>query len=113
MNNLPLEIVSLILSYEGSIIKERNGKYINQISKTDSRYNMLLSIPKPHYGIHVIYNDDETISTFYFTNIIFSNTFYMEISTFEEDKILYELNKFKSIFNGMINYLYQIRYYKS
>ncbi len=110
---LPDSLIDCILSYDNTL-KKRNGLYMNQISKTDPRYNILLSIPKPYYGVHIIYNDDETISTYYFIDIILSNTFYMEISKFEEDKILYELNKIKSFFYGMFNFnLYQIKYYKS
>ena len=45
MKNLPNEIVSIILSYEGSM-KERNGKYMKQIEKHDKRYNLLRTIPK-------------------------------------------------------------------
>lgn len=37
---LPLEIHDIILSYNG-YIKNRNGKYMDQICKTDSRYKML------------------------------------------------------------------------
>ena len=45
MNLLPLEIVHRILEYDGRI-KYRHGKYMNQISKNDDRYEMLLTVPK-------------------------------------------------------------------
>ena len=43
MNNLPLDIIYRILEYSG-IVKNRNGKYMNQISHHDSRYKILENI---------------------------------------------------------------------
>ena len=43
---LPKEVCFIILEFCG-MVKNRNGKYIRQISKTDVRYSLLQSIPKP------------------------------------------------------------------
>ena len=58
MNNifqrLPIEIIHHILTYDGTILRERNGKYMKQIVKSDKRYDILKTIPIKH----VIFNHD-------------------------------------------------------
>jgi hypothetical protein len=44
-SKLPLELIYHILLYTG-IVKYRNGKYIDQIPKTDERYKLVDSIPR-------------------------------------------------------------------
>jgi hypothetical protein len=42
--NLPNELIHIILLYDGKI-KYRNGKYMNQILRHDTRYKILQTIP--------------------------------------------------------------------
>jgi hypothetical protein len=48
MKRLPIDIVRQIMEYDGRI-KYRNGVFINQIPKTDERYNIFRSIPIKNY----------------------------------------------------------------
>lgn len=45
MNTFPMDIVRHILQYDGRM-KFRNGIFMNQISKTDVRYEIIHSIPR-------------------------------------------------------------------
>lgn len=45
-HNLPIEIVNKIINYT-NVVSFRTGKYIDRISKTDVRYEMLAKIVKP------------------------------------------------------------------
>lgn len=54
LSGLPCEIINLILSFDGRI-RYRNGKYINKISPTDVRYDLLKERIPPvifHYTPH-------------------------------------------------------------
>ena len=50
ISTLPQDVIHHILSYSDAI-KWRNSKYMDQISKTDIRYQMLTTIPKPRVDI--------------------------------------------------------------
>jgi hypothetical protein len=70
-HRLPLDLVKMILSYEGTLIKERNGKYVNQILRTDDRIQMLSSIPVKHLWF-VGKNSMGSYTSVHFTNNLFS-----------------------------------------
>ena len=62
--NLPSDILQQILVYDGTI-KRRNGKYMDQLSKTDARYDLLQSIPK---AVALFNNDMFFCFIVHFTN---------------------------------------------
>lgn len=83
MENLPKDIVNLILEFDGRI-KYRKGEYINCISKHDDRYNLLskLKIPTPvkytmdydcthkeHFEYSIKFNEFYTLSVW---NVIYN-----------------------------------------
>ncbi len=46
LSQLPLDLVNMILEYL-NVIVYRNGKYIDRINKSDTRYELIDKIPKP------------------------------------------------------------------
>lgn len=52
-NYLPLDIIHHVLSYN-DVIKNRNGKYMNQICKEDTRYKLLLKISPIDYSFILV-----------------------------------------------------------
>ena len=54
---LPADLVRSILVYDGSI-KYRQGKYMNQLSRTDDRYALVETVPRT---IHRCLGEDEDV----------------------------------------------------
>ena len=57
---LPFDIMCHILSFDGRY-KYRNGVLMHQISKTDDRYEMINSIPRP-IQLNSYLSEEENIS---------------------------------------------------
>ena len=65
---LPLELIDLILEYDGSI-KKRNGVYINQIPKNDTRYDLLKNLPVDSFILRNLMNDVDNDINYTFLSI--------------------------------------------
>jgi hypothetical protein len=83
-HNLPIDIINIILSYNGAI-KIRNGKYMNQIEKKDPRYDLISRIPRGFLLVN-------SISVFTF-EVVFSNKAILQKTSWSDSEhveILYE-----------------------
>ena len=78
--HLPSDIINLVLVYDGSI-RQRAGRYMNQIAKTDPRYPLIQGVP-PRI-IHP-WGDDRPGIFFIYIYMPFSSKhchrYYMEIT---------------------------------
>ena len=77
--NLPQELIQIILSY-CDVIVYRNGMYMNRIPRTDLRYKMLSTIPKPS-NISTVYLYGHTIIDF--IKLIFNQKHAFELGCYE------------------------------
>jgi hypothetical protein len=91
--NLPIDIINHILLYTG-VIKFRNGKYIDQIPKTDERYRFLDSIPR--YRLYDFHDNTYGLFVWIQKNPIYRNPRYRFLNItvdFENQRIEYCYHK--------------------
>ena len=84
-SNLPLDVIHYILSYNDTI-KYRNGKYMNQICKKDTRYELLLKIQI--IKANPIYDSICEITNYY-TTCNYIDTYTLLCVDIYSDKIIY------------------------
>jgi len=99
--DIPREILDKILEYDGRI-KRRNGVYMTQITKDDTRYPLLRNIPKKEfYGFSLSVKRGITDNSVYETFVYFRNKHYKNnkiftiyfIERFEEQSINHYFGK--------------------
>ena len=86
---LPIEVVNIILSYDGTIIRERNKKYMKQIPKTDDRYKLLFD----YLQIKKIFIDWNKLNCDSYTHIRFSDGMFSLSMTEYYNAVVYVLFK--------------------
>ena len=113
MNLLPLELIYLILEYDGRI-KYRNGKYMNQIAPDDDRYKMLfLTMPKIRLFYHNFYYMTISDSRNKNINVIYCEK-HMKFELGEEVSLIYTYSNtryVRYIYNNQ-GFQYRLTIYK-
>ena len=107
---LPKELVHLILSYDGTI-KYRHGMYMNQLSKTDPRYDVLHTIKRPNCCRYKISDSPVNYSYLAYVDFLFPNAhLYVDIveiaSNLFHNHVIYYIMS-----NGFIIHQYERTWY--
>lgn len=54
-SDVPRDVLHIIMEYDGRL-RQRSGKYMNQLMKTDARYDVLMKIPKADVYTYTLTN---------------------------------------------------------